>query len=1408
MTTQLPSAALFEALDLFAPQIEGRLLPRYFLDTAIRDTPEWASVSDVDLDALAGRLRPLFAAIAGSSEPNEAETESTLIFPIIEALDWTFLPQQAANSRREDRPDALLFRDAGTRDAARRYGAGTAARMRNATIVQENKAWGVKLDSASAATVARTPASQMLRYLRLAEEASEGAVRWGLLTNGRLWRLYFAGAGSRAEQFLEVDLEAFVGVSDPIVRRRILRSFVLFFRPQAHLPEGDAPMSFLDTALATARRYETQITTTLSKRVFDTVFPDLVAAIAAGDRLALPNDAAWREQLREAAMVLLYRCLFVLYAEDRRLLPVDHIGYRDYAFRGLRLDAARVAEGTLALNPRGTIWWSRMQTLFRAIAEGAPELGLPPYNGGLFDDKARPILARVVLRDDALASLIESVSREGPAMARHWINFRDLSVQHLGAIYEVLLEREVAPDPTARGGVSVRPNAYARKTTGSYYTPESLVQLAIRRAVTPLLKDRVTAFRARSDELASMRGAKADRLTRLAEKDAAESFLKLRVCDPAMGSGHFLVSFVDFLADATLEAMAETTEAVTWGDYVSPLSTTLATMRKTIHDRAAAGGWTVPEQRVDDKSLVRRIILKRVVHGVDVNPMAVELAKLSLWLHSFTVGAPLSFLDHHLRCGDALFGEFVGPLVTSRTATLAVVPSVLAARNAARGMARIEEIADADIVEVHESQATFETVQDATAPVRRFLDVVQAARWLNPPKGDPERDAYRDLMLGSLGDPVRVANGSVKPRGPSANAVASLLARAHALADERRFLHWELAFPNVWDRWESTEPQGGFDVVIGNPPWDKVEIDDNTWFRAHAPEFFGREKVNKKEITSAIARHKKQDSDLWRRHLVARDRMHNAVRVTRANGVYPKTSAGRADLFALFAERGLRLLHKNGRLGLLVPTGLVADKRTAGFFADLAEAERIDAILDFENRLGPLEEPEGNKGQARSGKRKRLRRTEFFPDVDSRFKFCVFSAVAPGLKAAAMECAFFLSAEEANVPQDRIMRLSAPDFSAVNPNTRTAAMFRSARAAELVITLQKRHPILERTRGAHRQSVWPVGYAQMFNMNTDRKEGRLRTREELEAEGWYPVSTTTLRRGNEDSVPLFVGRMVHQFDHRYAAVTESEDAEENDSVGVLTTALQRRDPAFVPQPRYFVKAGDIPLPEGLDWVLAYRDIARVTDARTSIATIIPRAGAGHTLPILPPDLPAPLPSNARPGQIAEQGEKVREALAAYAKWAPLLLANMNALPFDFVARQKVQSTHLSFYIVQQMPVISDSGYAAKVGQRTAADLIREHVLRLSYTGDDLAKFARDQGYSGAPFPWDEEERIHLRARLDALYCLLYGLDRSAAEYILSSFPIVEREEKARFGGTFRSRALILGYMAAFSAGDTDSRIVA
>ena len=417
-------------------------------------------------------------------------------------------------------------------------------------------------------------------------------------------------------------------------------------------------------------------------------------------------------------------------------------------------------------------------------------------------------------------------------------------MQHLGSIYERLLEQEVVADEA--GSLSLRPSPFARKSTGSYYTPEELVRLILRRAVGPLLAERRAAFAAKVETLAHDRRPKSERLRDLRPLDPAQAFVSLRVCDPAMGSGHFLVSLVDFLADEVLTAITEAPILVDWADpdepYRSPLVERIERLRADIRRSADANRWIVPDEQLDDRHLVRRIILKRVIYGVDLNPMAVELAKLSLWLHSFTVGAPMSFLDHHLRCGDSLFGEFVAPVERElhERYGLIVTGDVAQTRQAAAGMARVEESADADIGEVKSSAEFFAGVEENTAELRAFLDLAHAARWLRP--ADAAAELAREMLFGgNYGPPVKIANGAplATPRESGAvlrrrgstfdpasvqEAAAAFVADARALAAERRFLHWEPAFPGVWTDWESASPPGGFDAVIGNPPWDRMKL--------------------------------------------------------------------------------------------------------------------------------------------------------------------------------------------------------------------------------------------------------------------------------------------------------------------------------------------------------------------------------------------------------------------------------------------------------------------------------------------------------------------------------------------------------------------------------------------------------
>lgn len=414
----------------------GGLFSRYFLDTGIQTTAEWADLQRVGTTSFADAARARIDEFHAASDPNEAVTEERLIFPILRLLGWDLLPQQGTE-RREDIPDALLFAD----PASARKAMATNRRpdrFRHATIVHESKRWDLKLDRASDAS-GRTPASQALRYLRLAEELSHGQVRWALLTNGRLWRLYFQGVGSRAEQFLEADLSALLEPGGETA----LAIFVLLFRRDSFVAGTDG-RTFFQTALDLAQAWREQVTADLAGAVFDDVFPALLDALSEADPEPHPTDASWPNAVRDAALILLYRLLFLLYAEDRDLLPVTHDGYRPFAITTMRHQVAEAIAHAREPSATETTFWRRLIGLFHAVAGGNDAMGMPPYNGGLFESQRAPLLARVALPDAAFARVLDrlSVIRKSGDEPR-WINYRDLSVQQLGAIYEGLLERRV-----------------------------------------------------------------------------------------------------------------------------------------------------------------------------------------------------------------------------------------------------------------------------------------------------------------------------------------------------------------------------------------------------------------------------------------------------------------------------------------------------------------------------------------------------------------------------------------------------------------------------------------------------------------------------------------------------------------------------------------------------------------------------------------------------------------------------------------------------------------------------------------------------------------------------------------------------------------------------------------------------
>ena len=1411
----------------------GHLFTEYFLTDGIRQTPERQSQRSAFV-AFRDEARRLFQDFAAYHEPNETQTEQELIRPLLQLLGWTDDISQPTAPGGEDRPDLLLYQDT---QAKARATSSEASPYLEALAVAELKPFRRQLDTRGPGKGAQasSPHAQILRYLATAETVTDGQLRWGILTNGSVWRLYDQKTRPRATAYYEADLQALLQTDD----QDALRTFHLLFRRSAFLRTPGAAATFLETALDQGRRYEQRVAQSLAGVVFQRVFPRLLQALADATDRPMPT-------IREAALIFLYRLLFVLYAEDRGLLPVNDAAYDDYGLRKrVRDDVARRKARSDTFSSTASSYYSHLTDLFAQIDQGDPSIGLPPYNGGLFAKDAAELLNQVRLPDDVMADVVYGLSHTQTDGQPGYVNYRDMSVQQLGSIYERLLEQEPVLD--AHGQVHIRPNPYARKDSGSFYTPQDLVDLIVDQTLKPLIEERLDAFESRANELRSDRRTKSERRAELARLDPAEAVLDLKVLDPAMGSGHFLVSAVDFLTDYIADLIEFAPAVPDWLDaddpYHSPLLDRVAAIRDAILQRAAASGWTVNQAQLTDQAIIRRLVLKRCIYGVDKNQLTVELAKVSLWLHSFTVGAPLSFLDHHLSCGDSLLGLRIADAKTElqRLEVPMFVESALqGVENAAHGMRQIEQLSDADVTEVHQSESLFHAVESATADLRGFLDTLAGLRWhtagmrvrqratfeapvaetlgadptqaftllsqgagSSSPVGVPlvgTQSPFATTLRGEPGGRTRrpVSNhppdeapnpnppsspspgvGAASPTRPSSGrdlthqqpspkepdpAFTTLLNQSKSIAKAESFLHWEAAFPGVWRHWQNQTPEGGFDAVIGNPPWDRIKLQEVEWFATRDPHLARAPTAAARR--EGIRRLREQGDPLAQAFDGAKARADRLGQVIRASGHYPLLGGGDINLYSLFVERSLRLVKPGGLVGLLTPSGIYADKTAARFFKSVSTTGRVAGIYDFENRRLGTDQP------------------PFFPDIDSRFKFCALIVGGPQRRFPETHCGFFLPDTETTKDPDRAFTLTPDDFARVNPNTGTAPVFRTRRDADITRRIYRDHPVLVDHSGDDESRVWPVRYFNMFHMANSSH--LFRTSAELQEEGFYPVQRNRWKRGKDKYRPLYEGKMTQAFDHRAASVVVNRQNLHRPAQPRPTTVEEHSNPDWVPIPQFWVSEQDIQWPDELSWAVAFKDVTSPTNVRTVIASIIPRVGAGHTLPLLMPEA---------------------DDLRSYQENAWLWLACLNSFAFDFIARQKVQGQHLTWYTIEQFPVLTPDSYHRRFGDHTAADLVRDHVLRLTYTAHDMAPFARDLGHHGPPFPWDPEDRRHLRARLDALFFHLYGLTREDAAYILETFPIVKRQDEAKYGD-YRTRTLILAYMNALAAGDTQTRVAA
>ena len=1363
--------------------MSNTLFSQSYLEAGLKETDEYRQVSAKQLSHFGQDLKePYNAFVKAFQNSNEAQIEDVLIRPVLKALGWSYLPQQSIPGSGTT-PDYMLFADDDDRAAFTREGDIT----RYPLAPAEAKSWETDLDRRVGG---RTPSAQVQNYLRQFWQSTAGRVKWGILTNGKTWRLYrSAGPGpdgrfhKTQDVWFEINLNECVG-DDGIESRR---QFLLFFHRDSFRIADDG-YCFLDRALAEAANYVQTVVETLTDAVFKEVYPQLIASF----HLAAPEASA--DDIQESSLFLLYRLLFLMYAEDRRLLPIEHPAYSGISLRRLRRELLELLANDLPIIPGVVTYWPRLQTLFERIDAGEPAAALPAYNGGLFDREHPKLLARARLSDDSIFNIINSLGAAAVTGSdRALVNFRDLSVEQMGTLYERLLERR----PVVRDGqVSAQLQPYARKDTGSYYTPPELVRFIVEQTLGPLVEEREERFRELAVSLASDTRPIDARRRDLTAADPAEACLLLKVLDPAMGSGHFLVAALDYLTGEIDRLAGLGAEVAGWlpndDPYTSPLETRIANIREEIQQQAATGGWQVSADSLTDRAIIRRMALKRCIYGVDLNPLAVELAKMSLWLHSFTMGAPLSFLDHHLRCGDSLVGGWLGQTAEDiRTAGGGFANYVFARMTAAAdGIRLIENINDADISEVKESVALFRNMEETVEPVRRMLDFFAGLRWmaaganhrplaLRQPRqlrrqiGDDAAAAVEWWLLQNYD-----AQLNLLQYGPGALSMADRTVSNfdHAgfvqflrlwrvideLTEERRMFHWELAFPNVFTGWNPR--RGGFDAVIGNPPWEVVKLQEVEWFRPRRSDIALATPASRRR--AMIAQLETDGDPLYDDYANALNEADTMLQYGRVSGDYPQLSGGDANLYRLFVERANALADSNGIVALLTPSGIYADQSAAGFFGKMAGNSRLLALYDFENRRGP------DAGQ-------------FFPDVDSRFKFCTMIMGGSQRTAKELPAGFLLHDPPGDTEPERLITLQPTDFALVNPKTGTAPIFLRKRDADIVLDIYRNHPVFDAENKNFEEVPAVVRHVRHSDMTND--SGHFHTEEQLRTDGWYPVERARYRRSEADMLPLYQGRTIHLFDHRYNSISVNPDNIHNPYLSDPVSDEQHQNPRFHSRPQYWVSDDFVreKFKDNPGYAIGFRRITRTTDERTMIATIAPWAGYGHNLPILVCD--------------------DETASPAFNDVAPLWTANFCSFAFDFITRCKLQGTTMNLYILQQLPVITRPAYDRQIGDKTAAELARDHVLRLCYTAWDLEPFALSQGYEGEPYGWDVEERRHLRARLDALYFILYGLDRDDAAYVMDSFPITRRNDE-RDHGKYLTKELILGYMNALAAGDAETVI--
>lgn len=1175
----------------------------------------------------------------------------------------------------------------------------------------------------------------------------EKASQWGLTCNGVRLRVLRDNQALSRQSYFEADLEG-------MFSGEVFGDFAVLWYVAHHSRfaprEGKGPDScWLEQWTKVADEQGTRALGKLRIGVQD-------ALLCLGQGFTShPQNTALRDALRSKTLTptelhgqllrVVYRLIFLFVAEDRMLegQPLLHPPDDSEAAREARaryaayFSTARVRE--MAARIRGSRHadlWRQFQTVVVALS-GEPKgeaarsaLALPALGSFLWSPASTAALNDAQLTNHDLLEALRHLAFTMDGRQRRAVDYRSLGAEELGGVYEGLLALtpEVGSDGATFTFAEFAGNQ--RKTSGSYYTPDSLVQCLLDSALEPVV----------TQAIEGKKGQEAER-----------AILALKVCDPAVGSGHFLVGTAHRLA------------------------------KHLARVRAQAAGESEPSPRLYQQAL--RDVIGRCLYGVDINSMSAELCRVSLWLEALEPGKPLSFLDHHIRVGNSLLGA-TPELITAGIpdeAYSAIDGDDRRACSALRTRNRGQRDNKKPLLAALEEELQHRLEQATSAldnlPDTRHDDIREKERQFRDYEQTEEyRLASRiaDVWCAAFVCPKRI-DAHERPLGltqihldeaAEGKTLPPELAEAVTEAVAKyRFVHWHVVFPGV-------HAQGGFDCIIGNPPWEKLTPIEQEFFSS-IPIIANEQRSDKRKLL--IDALKGEHSEQYSAWIAYRHQVSRAQLLIASSSRYPLTAVGELNLFALFAELSHQLSGPRGEVGMIVKSSLLTAPTWAGFTAMLLGRKQLRVAYDFRNWAG------------------------WFDGVGyhERFTLLHFGQVPNN---AEVSLGFYFDSPE-DVRTQKCFSLSQESLLELNPITKTLPVFDGQESQRLLVRLYSQFPLI-----SSRDAGWEADYSAGIHMSSDAN--LLRSKEELTEAGALPHEFSSMVLGKEVYLPVMEGKLLHQFDHRFATFAGIQEAERfgRKAATNSSTDTAKADAEYSIEPRYWIEAVAARTKSdrrgvNADWTFAFRDTTNViSNFRTAVGTIV----CGWVCNYKAPNLVC-------------RGQKSGDA-----KHLLRLAGLFNSMPFDYVVRQKFFGANLIKSILDQIACPSPA-QLARYEQRLGYPL-HPASLELIYTSWELEPFALACGWNAPPFRWDEDRRLRIRAEQDALLFHLYfsqdehggwsrgsvtagaqrdeseseyvalvdrfGAPRLAVEYVLDSFSILASKEEERFG-EYRTKRLVL-----------------